>query len=63
MTALTEQLATLLAITTVPTDFSQGEAAAATRALLARDERPTAIVYDSDVAAPAATTALSWVRA
>src|SRR5690606_14750573 len=48
-----------LAVTTVPTDFSQGEAAAATRALLAPDERPTAIVCDSDVAALAGTTGLA----
>ncbi|GAA2799856.1 LacI family DNA-binding transcriptional regulator [Kitasatospora paracochleata] len=37
----------------VPTDFSDAEGAAATRALLARPERPTAIVYDSDVMAVA----------
>ncbi|TQF01612.1 LacI family transcriptional regulator [Kitasatospora acidiphila] len=37
----------------VPTDFSDAEGAAATRALLARRERPTAIVYDSDVMAVA----------
>ncbi|PUB31554.1 LacI family transcriptional regulator [Promicromonospora sp. AC04] len=48
-----------LHVTTVPTDFSQDEAAAATRALLARDERPTAIVYDSDVAALAGVTVLA----
>jgi DNA-binding LacI/PurR family transcriptional regulator len=48
-----------LHITTVPTDISQVEAAAATRALLARDERPTAIVYDSDVAALAGVTVLT----
>lgn len=48
-----------LEVTTVPTDFSQDEAAAATRALLAHDERPTAIVYDSDVAALAGTTVLA----
>jgi DNA-binding LacI/PurR family transcriptional regulator len=48
-----------LTITTVPTDFSQDEAAAATRALLAHDERPTAIVYDSDVAALAGVTVLA----
>jgi hypothetical protein len=41
----------------VPTDVSQGEAAAPTRAVPARDERPTAICYDTDVAAPAAVTA------
>jgi DNA-binding LacI/PurR family transcriptional regulator len=48
-----------LTITTVPTDFSQDEVAAATRALLAHDERPTAIVYDSDVAALAGVTVLA----
>ncbi|MFD7977997.1 LacI family DNA-binding transcriptional regulator [Streptomyces sp. NPDC059071] len=38
----------------VPTDFSDAEGAAATRALLARPgRRPTAIVYDSDVMAVA----------
>ncbi|WP_370416048.1 LacI family DNA-binding transcriptional regulator [Streptomyces fradiae] len=39
----------------VPTDFSDAEGAAATRALLARPagQRPTAIVYDSDVMAVA----------
>ncbi|WP_354643800.1 LacI family DNA-binding transcriptional regulator [Kitasatospora camelliae] len=37
----------------VPTDFSDAEGAAATRALLARGRRPTAIVYDSDVMAVA----------
>ncbi|MFI5530422.1 LacI family DNA-binding transcriptional regulator [Kitasatospora sp. NPDC051853] len=35
----------------VPTDFSDAEGAAATRALLARPARPTALVYDSDVMA------------
>ena len=40
-------------------NFSQVEAAAATRALVARDERPTAIVYDSDVAALAGVTVLT----
>lgn len=60
LTALHEAGARLgLDITTVPTDFSQDEAAAATRVLLARDERPTAIVYDSDVAALAGVTALA----
>jgi DNA-binding LacI/PurR family transcriptional regulator len=59
-TALHEAGARLgLDITTVPADFSQGETAAATRALLARDERPTAIVYDSDVAALAGGTVLA----
>jgi DNA-binding LacI/PurR family transcriptional regulator len=48
-----------LNVTTAPTDFSQDEAAAATRVLLARDERPTAIVYDSDVAALAGVTVLA----
>lgn len=42
--------------TTVPADLAQDEAAAATRALVAHDERPTAIVYDSDVTALAAVT-------
>ncbi|MFJ1708766.1 LacI family DNA-binding transcriptional regulator [Kitasatospora sp. NPDC088346] len=37
----------------VPTDFSDAEGAAATRTLLARAGRPTAIVYDSDVMAVA----------
>ncbi|WP_033819626.1 LacI family DNA-binding transcriptional regulator [Kitasatospora sp. MBT63] len=37
----------------VPTDFSDAEGAAATRTLLARAARPTAIVYDSDVMAVA----------
>ncbi|PYC78692.1 LacI family transcriptional regulator [Streptomyces tateyamensis] len=37
----------------VPTDFSDAQGAAATRALLARRQRPTAIVYDSDVMAVA----------
>ncbi|MFG2824824.1 LacI family DNA-binding transcriptional regulator [Kitasatospora sp. NPDC048365] len=37
----------------VPTDFSDAEGAAATRALLSRPRRPTAIVYDSDVMAVA----------
>ncbi|MGN9783112.1 LacI family DNA-binding transcriptional regulator [Nonomuraea sp. ZG12] len=35
----------------LPTDFSDAEGAAATRALLSRPRRPTAIVYDSDVMA------------
>ncbi|MEU1723097.1 LacI family DNA-binding transcriptional regulator [Nonomuraea sp. NPDC005692] len=35
----------------VHTDFSDSEGAAATRALLSRPRRPTAIVYDSDVMA------------
>lgn len=37
----------------VPTDFSDAEGAAATRTLLARNPRPTAIIYDSDVMAVA----------
>ncbi|MER7845902.1 LacI family DNA-binding transcriptional regulator [Kitasatospora sp. NPDC096077] len=37
----------------VPTDFSDAEGAAATRTLLSRRGRPTAIVYDSDVMAVA----------
>lgn len=36
-----------------PTDFSDSEGATATRALLSRPDRPTAIVYDSDVMAVA----------
>ncbi|WP_327107264.1 LacI family DNA-binding transcriptional regulator [Nonomuraea glycinis] len=35
----------------LPTDFSDAEGAAATRTLLSRPGRPTAIVYDSDVMA------------
>ncbi|GAA4717102.1 hypothetical protein APR04_003194 [Promicromonospora umidemergens] len=46
----------------MPTDVSQVEAAAATRALVARDERPTAIAYDSDVAALAGVTVLTEAR-
>ena len=37
----------------VATDFSDAQGAAATRTLLARRERPTALVYDSDVMAVA----------
>jgi DNA-binding LacI/PurR family transcriptional regulator len=37
----------------VPTDFSDAEGAAATRTVLARTPRPTAIIYDSDVMAVA----------
>ncbi|MFC3739396.1 LacI family DNA-binding transcriptional regulator [Paractinoplanes deccanensis] len=37
----------------VPTDFSDAQGAAATRALLSRADRPTAIVYDSDLMAAA----------
>ncbi|TDE59266.1 LacI family transcriptional regulator [Nonomuraea mesophila] len=35
----------------LPTDFSDAEGAAATRTLLSRGNRPTAVVYDSDVMA------------
>ncbi|MFF5210975.1 LacI family DNA-binding transcriptional regulator [Streptosporangium sp. NPDC000396] len=42
-----------LETTSVPTDFSDAEGAAATRALLSRPDRPSAIVYDSDVMAVA----------
>ncbi|MGV9307224.1 LacI family DNA-binding transcriptional regulator [Nonomuraea sp. NPDC004354] len=42
-----------LEVVSVPTDFSDAQGAAATRALLSRRERPTAIVYDSDVMAVA----------
>ncbi|MEV4398446.1 LacI family DNA-binding transcriptional regulator [Nonomuraea sp. NPDC049607] len=41
----------LVEAVSVPTDFSDAEGAAATRALLSRGRRPTAIVYDSDVMA------------
>ncbi|GAA3919933.1 LacI family DNA-binding transcriptional regulator [Streptomyces gulbargensis] len=37
----------------LPTDFSDAEGAAATRTLLARPRRPTALIYDSDVMAVA----------
>ncbi|MGW4897567.1 LacI family DNA-binding transcriptional regulator [Kitasatospora sp. NPDC004240] len=37
----------------VPTDFSDAEGAAATRTLLSRPRRPTALIYDSDVMAVA----------
>ncbi|WP_084963781.1 LacI family DNA-binding transcriptional regulator [Thermoactinospora rubra] len=40
-------------VVSLPTDFSDAEGAAATRALLSRVDRPTAIVYDSDVMAVA----------
>ncbi|MEV4162253.1 LacI family DNA-binding transcriptional regulator [Nonomuraea dietziae] len=40
-------------VVSVPTDFSDAQGAAATRALLSRKQRPTAIVYDSDVMAVA----------
>ncbi|MER5961610.1 LacI family DNA-binding transcriptional regulator [Streptomyces sp. NPDC002057] len=43
----------LIDAVSVPTDFSDAEGAAATRALLARPQRPTAIIYDSDVMAVA----------
>ncbi|MET9337855.1 LacI family DNA-binding transcriptional regulator [Nonomuraea sp. NPDC003804] len=42
-----------LEVVSMPTDFSDAQGAAATRALLSRRERPTAIVYDSDVMAVA----------
>ncbi|MEU8530166.1 MULTISPECIES: LacI family DNA-binding transcriptional regulator [Streptomyces] len=42
-----------LTAVSLPTDFSDAEGAAATRTLLARPERPTAIIYDSDVMAVA----------
>ncbi|WP_427017625.1 LacI family DNA-binding transcriptional regulator [Pseudarthrobacter sp. P1] len=41
----------LPAIESVPTDFSDSAGAAATRHLLSRQERPTAIIYDNDVMA------------
>jgi DNA-binding LacI/PurR family transcriptional regulator len=41
----------LVGTVSLPTDFSDAEGAAATRALLSRPRRPTAIVYDSDVMA------------
>ncbi|WP_327091959.1 LacI family transcriptional regulator [Nonomuraea sp. NBC_01738] len=43
----------LAEVVSVPTDFSDAEGAAATRALLSRAVRPSAIVYDSDVMAVA----------
>lgn len=43
----------LQAAISVPTDFSDAQGAAATRRLLSRPGRPTAIVYDSDVMAVA----------
>ncbi|MFI6482831.1 LacI family DNA-binding transcriptional regulator [Nonomuraea sp. NPDC050663] len=43
----------LAEVISVPTDFSDSEGAAATRALLSRAVRPSAIVYDSDVMAVA----------
>ncbi|MFC3993846.1 LacI family DNA-binding transcriptional regulator [Actinoplanes siamensis] len=53
--ALREQAAArgLRAAESVPTDFSDAEGATATRALLSRADRPTAIVYDSDLMAAA----------
>jgi DNA-binding LacI/PurR family transcriptional regulator len=41
----------------VPTDFSDAEGAAATRQLLARAPRPSAIIYDNDVMAVAGLSA------
>ncbi|WP_436520693.1 LacI family DNA-binding transcriptional regulator [Actinoplanes sp. HUAS TT8] len=43
----------LTAAESVPTDFSDAQGAAATRALLSRADRPTAIIYDSDLMAAA----------
>ncbi|MFI6600161.1 LacI family DNA-binding transcriptional regulator [Nonomuraea sp. NPDC050536] len=43
----------LVEAVSVPTDFSDAQGAAATRTLLSRPERPTAIIYDSDVMAVA----------
>ncbi|MFI1103832.1 LacI family DNA-binding transcriptional regulator [Streptomyces melanogenes] len=43
----------LIGAVSVPTDFSDAQGAAATRTLLSRGERPTAIIYDSDVMAVA----------
>ncbi|MFI6322586.1 LacI family DNA-binding transcriptional regulator [Nonomuraea sp. NPDC050556] len=40
-------------LVSLPTDFSDAEGAAVTRALLSRKDRPTAIVFDSDVMAVA----------
>ena len=37
----------------VPTDFSDAQGASATRALLSKPERPSALIYDSDVMAVA----------
>ncbi|MFC7624282.1 LacI family DNA-binding transcriptional regulator [Microlunatus sp. GCM10028923] len=42
-----------LEITTVHTDFSDAEGATATRSILASRQRPTAMIYDSDVMAVA----------
>lgn len=43
----------LTGLESVPTDFSDAQGAAATRTLLSRPERPTAVIYDSDVMAVA----------
>ncbi|MEV6109490.1 LacI family DNA-binding transcriptional regulator [Streptomyces sp. NPDC051940] len=43
----------LVGVESVPTDFSDAQGAAATRTLLSRPERPTALIYDSDVMAVA----------
>lgn len=48
-----------LHLQTVHTDFSADSGATATRALLAGDARPTAIVYDSDLMAVAGLSALA----
>jgi DNA-binding LacI/PurR family transcriptional regulator len=47
------QLRGVDAAESVPTDFSDAQGAAATRTLLSRAARPTAIVYDSDLMAAA----------
>ncbi|WP_076971553.1 LacI family DNA-binding transcriptional regulator [Streptomyces sparsogenes] len=43
----------LIDAVSIPTDYSDAQGAAATRTLLARSPRPTAIIYDSDVMAVA----------
>ncbi|WP_141779874.1 LacI family DNA-binding transcriptional regulator [Nocardioides albertanoniae] len=43
----------LAEVTSIPTDYSDSEGAVITRRVLSRRERPTAIVYDSDVMAVA----------
>jgi len=43
----------LVGAVSVPTDFSDAQGAAATRSMLSRPQRPTAIIYDSDVMAVA----------
>lgn len=43
----------LTEVASMPTDFSDAEGAAITRTLLSRKQRPTAIIYDSDVMAVA----------